>query len=236
MTFRGFGFGIMRRLRGGKIDEADLVIRECRRLGRGSVFYDVGANIGTVSDAMVGLASRIVAMEPDPASFASLSRRMAGKAVCINALIGPDGAERLFLHNEIASASSTSVAPDEAHVGGEYSKVATLSAVSLDTIAQIHGQPDLVKIDVEGFELSVLDSAKAVLAGRPIIVMEFNAFCLSNFGRVNPRDAIDRLLAQFPKVEVITPEGRQRVTDPYSFLHANIVTHGSVDNLVCSWD
>ena len=74
-----------------------------------------------------------------------------------------------------------------------------------------------------------------MLAAKPVFIMEFNALCLSNFGRVNPRDAIDRLLATFPKVEVITQRGRQRVTDPYVFLMANIIDNGSVDNVVCSW-
>ena len=69
--FRGFGLGIMRRLRGTPIDESDLVIRECRKLINGGVFFDVGANVGEVSEAMLPLASlascrRVPRMQPQP--------------------------------------------------------------------------------------------------------------------------------------------------------------------------
>jgi len=233
MAFRGFGLGIMRRLRGARIDEADLVIRECRKLMKGGVFFDVGANIGEVSEAMLPLASRVVAIEPDPASFLELERRLNQRATCIQALVGPDGAQRTFLTNMIASKSSTSVAPGDEPPGHDYLKRTHMQAVSLDTLAAQHGMPALVKIDVEGFEMSVLDSARAVLAAKPAVVMEFNTLCLSNFGRVNPRDAIDRILATFPKVEIVSQQGLRPLTDPYVFLSENILEHGSVDNLVC---
>jgi FkbM family methyltransferase len=234
--FRGFGLGLMRRVRGAAPDEADLVIRECKRLARGGVFFDIGANIGLVSEAVAPHAGRIVAVEPDPGTFAQLSARLGERATCINALVGPDGAERIFLFNTVASASSTSVAPEHDVEGHSYLKRSTMRAVSLDQLGRDHGMPDLIKIDVEGSELSVLESGPDVLATRPVVVMEFNALCLANFGRINPRDAIDRILALFPVVEVITAEGRERVTDPYYFLSQNILAHGSVDNLICSWN
>jgi FkbM family methyltransferase len=233
-AFRGFGLGLMRRLRRTPVDEAELVIRECRALIRGGVFYDIGANVGSVSEAMVGHASRIVAVEPDADIFPHLAARMGRRAICVQALVGPEGEERVFLHNQLASASSTSVAPGDAPPHG-YLTPRAMTAVSLDRIAREHGAPDLIKIDVEGFELSVLASAPEVLARRPVVVMEFNSVCLSNFGRVNPRDAIDRILAMFPRVETITQTGRERVSDPYTFIYHNILTHGSVDNLVASW-
>jgi FkbM family methyltransferase len=233
--FRGFGLGIMRRLRGTPADEADLVIQECRNLIRGGVFFDVGANIGEVSEALLPLASKVVAIEPDPESFAILNQRLGQRAACIEALIGPDGAARTFLTNTIASKSSTSVAPGDEPAGHDYLKRTSMTAVSLDSIAATHGMPSLLKIDVEGFEISVLQSATTILASRPTVLMEFNTLCLSNFGRVNPRDAIDCIMSIFPRVDVITQNGRRPLTDPYVFLSENILKHGSVDNIVGSW-
>lgn len=233
--FRGFGLGIAKRLRGTRPDEADLVIRECRKLINGGVFYDIGANVGEVSEALLPLASRVVAIEPDPGSFATLSNRLGQRAVCIKALVGPEGEARTFLTNTVASKSSTSVTPGDEPPGHDYLTRVAMKAVSLDSIAAQHGMPTLVKIDVEGFEMAVLQSATNVLAARPTVVMEFNALCLSNFGRVNPRDAIDDILRMFPRVDVITEEGRKPLTDPYVFLSENILEHGSVDNIVCSW-
>ncbi|HEY7799335.1 MAG TPA: hypothetical protein VIA80_11260, partial [Hyphomonadaceae bacterium] len=59
--FRGFGLGVMRRLRGAPPTETELVIRECRRLIQGGVFLDIGANIGRISEAVLPLASRVLA-------------------------------------------------------------------------------------------------------------------------------------------------------------------------------
>jgi FkbM family methyltransferase len=233
--FRGFGLGIVRRLRGTRPDETQLVIRECKRLIQGGVFFDIGANIGRISQAVLPHAGRIVAVEPDPRTFAELSRRLGKRVTCVEALVGPDGAERTFLFNKIASSSSTSVAPEHNPIGHDELVRSTMRAVSLDRLAREHGRPDLIKIDVEGAELTVLESGKEVLASRPIVVMEFNTLCLAQFGRINPRDAIERILGMFPKVEVITAGGRSVVTDPYYFLSENILSHGALDNLVCSW-
>lgn len=234
-SFAGLGLGLKRRIAKTPPGEADLVIRECRRLIDGGVFFDVGANVGEVSEALLPYASKVVAMEPDPATFDSLNQRLGDRVVCVNALIGPDGAERTFLTNTITSKCSTSVAPGDEPPGHGYLKASTVHSVSLDTIAAQHGMPRLVKIDVEGFELSVIRAAGHVLAARPYVVMEFNALCLANFGRINPRDAIDEIMRIFPVVELITAEGLSRVHDPYTFLCNNILHHSSVDNLVCSW-
>jgi FkbM family methyltransferase len=234
--FRGFGLGIMRRLRGTPPAETELVIRECRQLIRGGVFFDIGANVGRVSEAVLPLASRVVAVEPDPKTFAELSTRLGDQAICVEALVGPEGAERTFLLNTIASSSSTSVAPGKDPPGHDELVRSTMQAISLDRLAREHGRPDLIKIDVEGCELAVLESGRDLLASRPVVVMEFNTLCLSVFGGVNPYDAISHILRVFPKVEIITPEGRTRVTDAYGFLSENILTRGALDNLVCSWD
>lgn len=234
--FRGFGLGIMRRLRGARPDETELVIRECKSLIQGGVFFDIGANVGRISEAVLPHAKRIVAVEPDPKTFGELSARMGSRATCIQALVGPEGVERTFLFNTIASSSSASVAPEHDPPGHAELVRSTMRAVSLDRLVREHGRPDLIKIDVEGAELAVLDSGKETLAGKPIVVMEFNTLCLAQFGRINPRDAIERILEIFPKVETITGEGRSRVTDSYGFLSENIMSHGALDNLVCSWD
>ena len=234
--FRGFGLGIMRRLRGTPPSETELVIRECRQLIQGGVFFDIGANVGRVSEAVLPLASRVVAVEPDPKTFAELSTRLGRRATCVEALVGPEGEERTFLFNTIASSSSTSVASGQDPSGHDELVRSTMRAVSLDRLARDHGRPDLIKIDVEGCELTVLESGQDVLASRPIVVMEFNTLCLSVFGSINPYEAISRILTMFPRVEAITPAGRLRVKDAYGFLSENILSRGALDNLVCSWD
>jgi FkbM family methyltransferase len=234
--FRGFGLGIMRRLRGTPPDETALVIRECKRLIRGGVFLDIGANVGKVSEAVLPNASKIVAVEPDPKTFAILVANLGQKIQCVEALVGPDGAERTFLFNTISSGSSTSVAPGEDPPEHAELVRSTMRSRSLDSLTREYGRPDLIKIDVEGGEMTVLESGKETLAGKPIVVMEFNTLCLSVFGRINPLEAIERVLHIFPKVEVILPEGPKPVTDAYGFISENLLQRRALDNLICSWD
>ena len=148
--FRGFGLGIVRRLRGAPPTETELVIRECRQLIRGGAFFDIGANVGKVSEAVLPLAKRVVAVEPDPKTFAELSTRLGDQITCIEALVGAEGEERTFLFNTIASSSSTSVAPGMDPPGHDELVRSTMRAISLDRLAREHGRPDLLKIDVEG--------------------------------------------------------------------------------------
>ncbi len=233
--FRGFGLGIMRRLR-KPFDETELVIRECRALIRGGVFFDIGANVGRISEAVLPLAKRVVAVEPNPEVFAQLQAKLGAKATCVQALVGPEGEARTFLANPLSSGSSASVPAGAEPKGHDYLARSAMTSVSLDSLAREHGRPDLIKIDVEGAELSVLESGREVLAAKPIVVMEFNTLCLAEYGRINPREAIARILAMFPKVELLTPQGRERVTDGYNFLHQNVLQHRALDNLVCSWN
>jgi FkbM family methyltransferase len=232
--FRGFGLGLVRRLRRAPPPEAELVIRECRRLAAGAAFWDIGANVGDVSAAMLGHAASILAVEPDADVFAALSARLEGRATCVRALVGPEGEARTFLRSAGSSASSTSVRPGDEPPHPSLTPE-LMRAVSLDRLARDHGFPDVLKIDVEGYEIAVLDSGPEVLARRPRVILEFNAVCLSNFGRVNPRDAIERLLAIFPRLERITPGGREPVTDPVVFVHDNMLKRGALDNLVGGW-
>jgi FkbM family methyltransferase len=182
------------------------------------------------------LAKRVVAVEPDPKVFEQLQARLGARATCVKALVGPEGEARTFLYNTIASSSSTSVPAGTEPPGHEYLIRSPMTSVSLDALVREHGRPDLIKIDVEGAELNVLQSGREVLATKPLVLMEFNTLCLSEYGKINPREAIERILNIFPKVEVILPEGRERVTDGYYFLYKNVLERHALDNLLCSWD
>jgi FkbM family methyltransferase len=120
--------------------------RECRQLIRDGVFFDIGANIGRVFRSPH--AKRIVAIEPDPKTFAELSTRL-GDCASVEALAGPEGGERTFLFNTIASSSSTSVAQGDEPSGHDELVRSTMRAIRLDRLAHEHGQPDLIKIDVD---------------------------------------------------------------------------------------
>ena len=100
---------------------------------------------------------------------------------------------------------------------------------------------DLVKIDVEGAELSVLAGAEKTLATyRPVTVLEFNTFAFTIHQSLLPQVALARILQLFPHVFVMgRADGElSRVATPaeiYDFLYDNGI-HGPVDNVLCTFD
>jgi len=87
------------------------------------------------------------------------------------------------------------------HDGGHFSAIVRLHR--LDDIFSSLGldRLDLVKIDVEGYEMEVLDGAASVLAlHRPSVMLEMNHIALNLWRRISLPDFRDRLLSIFPAV------------------------------------
>ena len=140
----------------------------------GGAVFDVGANIGTYTlryARIVGPKGRVVAFEPVPDNRRILSwnvnlNNLQNVTVRSEALGDFDGKARLNLSHG-PSAESFIV---EVRKSGEIEvQVATLDSLKLDRL-------DLVKIDVEGAELSVLRGAKSTLKNlRPRMQIEVHA-------------------------------------------------------------
>jgi FkbM family methyltransferase len=145
-----------------------------RLLRPGDTFVDVGANVGMhtlgAARAMEG-SGRIVAFEPHPITHALLGKSLllngfAGLAETYQAAVS-NRTGRMPLHLGLSSGHH-SLYPLE----GESPTAATVEVplVRLDDV--IAGSSvDLIKIDVEGAELDVLEGASATLARNPEIAL-----------------------------------------------------------------
>ena len=142
-------------------DELQLL---AQRLRPGSVFIDIGANVGAYSfwaHCCTGGAGRILAVEPDPEMRRRLqfnldANRMADVTVCPVALSDQDG-EGSLLVNPQQRGENTLVAAQASLAGGQR----TVQKVRLQTLLALlneHGvtQIDALKIDIEGHEPPVL--------------------------------------------------------------------------------
>ncbi|MDX2171111.1 MAG: FkbM family methyltransferase [Deltaproteobacteria bacterium] len=158
--------------------------RALRRLvRRGDVVFDIGANIGahTLDLARaVGSAGHVYAFEPADLAFAKLQRNLALNPP----LAARTSASRMFL----AAVSSGARAPDtyaswplvactavHPTLRGQLASTAGAAIASLDDFVsrQRVARLDLIKIDVDGHELPVLQGAAATLRRfRPTLVME----------------------------------------------------------------
>jgi len=211
-------------------------------LREGSVFLDLGANIGyytVLASKRCGAQGRVHAFEPEPVNFALLERNV-GLNGCENvklvhaAASDVDGQAELYLSD--FNQGDHRLYPSE--TGREHVGVRT---VSIDSY--FSGSPaavDLVKMDTQGCEARIVAGMSGLLAanrGRLAMIVEFWPFGLEGAGddaaslirrlepfgfRVRQIDEIDRSLRETSWPELL----RRAATD----LHPS--THGFVNLLL----
>lgn len=164
-----------------------------RLLRPGDVFIDVGANIGmhtlAAARAMQG-QGRIVAFEPFEPSMKLLRRTMAingydGIVDFHRAAVSTSaGVHRLYLG---AASGHHSLFPLGAD-GNSQAPQVEVPLVRLDAVVPANTAVRLIKIDVEGAELDVLDSAAALIRANPelALIVEFGPSHLKRTGQ-SPR-------------------------------------------------
>jgi len=154
-----------------------------RHLKPGDCFYDVGAHIGfysLIAARLVGPAGHISAFEPDPKNAETLrenASRNGFSAVCVVCAAVSDGDEVVQFRRSGQDGPSrmSGMMVRENLPGTPGSEIFSCSAVSLDSICASHRTPNLVKIDVEGAELRVLDGARSLLGqNKPVLIIEIH--------------------------------------------------------------
>ncbi|HKO97124.1 MAG TPA: FkbM family methyltransferase [Pyrinomonadaceae bacterium] len=137
-------------------------------LGPGGVALDIGANVGCYSmlfGQWVGQAGRVFAFEPAPETFAGLKEhirlnQLDGVISPIEAAVSDQSEKADFLLNEHGGMSRLAASADDA------SQAMTVRVPTItvdDFCARENIAPDLIKIDVEGFELMVLRGARETI-------------------------------------------------------------------------
>ena len=151
-----------------------------RMLGEGEVFYDVGANIGFFALAgarLVGPAGAAYAFEPVPDNATSIRESAAlnglGNLEVVEKAAGrAAGRDRLLLVEDLSWS----------HLESQGWHPRTLDTVEIEIVAiddLVAGgrlrPPHLVKIDVEGAEIDVLEGMRRTIEEhRPAIVCELH--------------------------------------------------------------
>lgn len=151
-------------------------------LGPGDVFVDIGANIGYVSALAldrVGRSGTVLAIEPVPEYFSRLERMAElnpGLPLRLlqAAASDEDGTSTMEL-NRAGNIGMNSLVEGFVPTGEGGDRVA-VSLVDLGRLLTREGiSPDLIKIDVEGWEPKVLRSIRTFMdrgGGRPRILCE----------------------------------------------------------------
>jgi FkbM family methyltransferase len=164
----------------------------------GSLCFDVGANIGSLSEIFLSNGFSVVAFEPQAVCRRELKARCANFAnfnVMECALGSEEGSKTLNLR---ANSGQASMVEDWE---GERSGSVSVVVSTLDAQIQRWGRPFYCKIDVEGFEWDVLSGLSESL---PLLSIEYHT---SDKGIAEACRCLQRLKAiGFSKVNLL-PEG-----------------------------
>jgi FkbM family methyltransferase len=152
--------------------------------GHATTFLDVGANHGVYSLAFCHghPESRVLAIEPSPLAFPILVDN-----VLRNPSFGIDGVQIAGGEREQTLRMRTNWHHLEAVPDGVSEQTAGLARVvcrPLDDVCEDHQfVPDLIKIDVEGFELQCLKGlVQTLLDRRPVVLLEIHPDLINSLG------------------------------------------------------
>jgi len=148
----------------------------------GGTCIDVGGNFGQFSSYLsraVGAAGRVFMFEPLQYNR-EIARGVLDRLLCRNVTIIPFAVGRTRI--------STNVVIDELNTGEAHidtRRGETVEMVDLDSWARTAGldRLDVIKIDVEGYELHVLEGAHSLLTSlRPAIICEISGVSEGRYG------------------------------------------------------
>jgi FkbM family methyltransferase len=141
---------------------------------------DAGAHIGQyaiIASPLVGPTGSVHAFEPDPDTFRQLTANVrlnrCDNVVCTQAALSREaGTARLYLA-DVSNIGGNSLRPTVCYRGRQRD----VRVDTLDDYAARHSlaRLDVLKADVEGAELPVLEGGAALLARwRPLMILEFS--------------------------------------------------------------
>ncbi|TSC68603.1 MAG: hypothetical protein G01um101456_563, partial [Parcubacteria group bacterium Gr01-1014_56] len=138
-----------------------------------SVVVDIGAHIGTLAIPLAKLAGKVIAFEPIPETFALLKRNAEQNNVTLdlrNKGLGVNAGHASLKTENLSNAGANTLDLS----GG---------SIEVSTLGDEVEYADVIKIDVEGMELSVFEGgAELIERLHPIILSEINLSALRAHG------------------------------------------------------
>lgn len=148
------------------VGEREVISHLLSELDEDSVFWDIGANIGTHCCVCASKASKVVAFEPNPETRSRLEDNAELAAGQINvrseALSAESGEGKLSRKGGFAEGT---------HKMDSSGEVEIMTARGDDLLEELP-EPDVVKLDIEGHEIKALQGMSRVLSNASHILIE----------------------------------------------------------------
>ncbi len=156
----------------------------------GDVVVDIGANIGyyaLMEARAVGKAGQVYAIEPVPANMAMLKRNIklnGYKNIKTFALAIGGGNKKEYIYLATKSNLSTLTKNESDKMDLRIKDKVPVQVVTLDTFLKDKKFPDVIRMDVEGYETEIIKGMKSILTRlRPLkIFMELHCCLLPDLG------------------------------------------------------
>lgn len=205
----------------------------------GAVVFDIGANVGALALPManqVGEMGRVYAIEPTSWAFSKLSKNLDLNPKLAKTLL-PFQMMLTDLQSNVPQNiySSWKLEQGETHPihGGRLNSVKGAQVTSLDLLVEKLGvkKVDLIKLDVDGFELKVLRGATQVLSRiKPKIILEVTPYTLEE-----QNDSLEALIEFLynANYRLFTENGKSEISMDAKVLRQRIPALGGINVLAC---
>ncbi len=126
------------------------------------IYFDVGANYGNRIDPIIDKEIKIVAIEPQIKCIKYLKKKFADRIIIVPKGLGSiEEVKTMYIANSHTISSFSEDWIDATKKSGRFSqykwdKKQEVEMTTIDALIQQYGTPKFIKIDVEGFELQVL--------------------------------------------------------------------------------
>jgi FkbM family methyltransferase len=175
----------------GRGRERNTMLSLIRLVGTNDVVYDVGGHIGYTALLFASLARQVHVFEPGPNNLPYLYANVGSKpnVRVVASAVGAEGGNSLMLVESLTGQNNTLLQSADSFrstMSNAFTRAKSrweeVRVTTLDDYARESPRPDLIKIDVEGYEFEVLRGALELLRNQPPLLMVEVSRCHGEIG------------------------------------------------------